>query len=44
MVALGAMRNVEAGARIFFSLGFGMLAVWDIGSVAYQHDVVVFTD
>lgn len=37
------MRNVEAGARTFFSSGFGMLAVWGIGSVAYQHDIVVFT-
>lgn len=33
LVALGAMRNVDAGARTFFSSGFGTLAVWGIGSV-----------
>ena len=39
-VALGAIRNVEAGARTFFSSGFGMLAVWGIGSVARQQVLV----
>ena len=35
-VALGAMRNVDAGASTFFSVGLAVLAVCGIGSAHCQ--------
>ena len=40
MVALGAMRNVDAGARTFFNSGFGVHAVCGIGSTVNQQGLI----
>lgn len=40
LVALGAMRNVDAGARTFFNSGFGILVVCSIGSAVNQQGLI----
>lgn len=35
-VALGTMRKVDAGARIFWSPGLGVIAVCGTGAVRHQ--------